>query len=267
MTRRLTLEWPDPRPFRQRDGRPIRLLAASDEPDPTLDHAANREALGELDLVVGCGDLGADRLAFLGDAFRAPLVYVRGNHDRGGAWRAADRVPVPSLGIDQQSLPGVTLLALPWPGALEGPALRDEGAAWWQVDRARTPEPASVARLQPRAATGRGRLARRCVPRRLRRLSNGGRPPPAAALAPRPHLARRGPRPDRRARPDDARQRDGLVPGGAPARPVSAQPPHGVRLAVTASGRSGPRSRGRRRASHRGPRGRRQAARMARHRP
>jgi len=133
VTRRLTLEWPDPRPFRQRDGRPIRLLAASDEPDPTLDHAANREALGELDLVVGCGDLRADRLAFLGDAFRAPLVYVRGNHDRGGAWRAADRVPVPSLGIDQQSLPGVTLLALPWPGALEGPALRDEGAAWWQV--------------------------------------------------------------------------------------------------------------------------------------
>jgi hypothetical protein len=133
VTRRLSLEWPDPRPFRDRDGLPIRILAASDEADPTLDVVANREALGRLDLIVGCGDLGPERVAFLGDAFVAPLVYVRGNHDRGGAWRAADQVPVASTGVDAHSLPGVTLLALPWPGAEDGPARREESSAWWQV--------------------------------------------------------------------------------------------------------------------------------------
>ena len=37
MTRRLSLDWPDPRPFAGRDGRPIRILAASDDVDPTLE--------------------------------------------------------------------------------------------------------------------------------------------------------------------------------------------------------------------------------------
>ena len=36
---------------------PIRLLAASDEPDPALDHRINREQLGHIDAIIGCGDL------------------------------------------------------------------------------------------------------------------------------------------------------------------------------------------------------------------
>jgi hypothetical protein len=133
VTRRLSLTWEDPRPFR--DGRTsIRILAASDEPDPALDHAANREALGRIDLVVGCGDLSPEQVAFLGDAFRVPLVYVRGNHDHGGAWRVAGNlVPTEASGIDERSLPGVTLLGLPWPGLEGGGGSRDEGAAWRQV--------------------------------------------------------------------------------------------------------------------------------------
>ena len=34
MTRRLTVEWPDPEAFEARGGAPIRLLAVSDAPDP-----------------------------------------------------------------------------------------------------------------------------------------------------------------------------------------------------------------------------------------
>lgn len=113
MTRRVDLVWEDPRPFRGRNGRPIRILAASDEPDPTLDFAGNRDALGPIDLVVGAGDLSPDEVQFLGDAFPAPLVYVRGNHDRGGPWPAHDRLPVAAAGIDVRSLPGVSVLALP----------------------------------------------------------------------------------------------------------------------------------------------------------
>ena len=96
MTRRLIVEWPDPRPFASRAGAPIRFLAASDEPDPTLDHAINREQLGHIDAVIGCGDLEPDYLGFLGDAFHAPITYVRGNHDRGGAWTRPQPVPIPT---------------------------------------------------------------------------------------------------------------------------------------------------------------------------
>jgi len=49
VTRRLSVVWPDPRPFAGRDGAPIRLLAVSDDIDPTLDHEINRTALGRLD--------------------------------------------------------------------------------------------------------------------------------------------------------------------------------------------------------------------------
>jgi uncharacterized protein len=133
MTRRLSLEWPDPRPFARREGRPIRILAASDEYDPTLDFVPNREALGKLDLVIGCGDLPLDQLAFLGDAFPAPLLFVRGNHDRGGPWPVPSQVPIPFAGLDRDALPGATIVGLPWPGGEEVPARRDEGEAWRQV--------------------------------------------------------------------------------------------------------------------------------------
>jgi hypothetical protein len=139
MTRRIEVEWPDPTPFRDRGNRPIRILAASDETDPALDHLANREALGSIDLVVGCGDLSPDRLCFLADAFRAPLVFVRGNHDRGGPWPAPGNLPAPLSGSDPTSLPGIQLLGLPWPTADRETNHRDETAAWLQVCRVAGP--------------------------------------------------------------------------------------------------------------------------------
>lgn len=95
MTSRLTLRWPDPAPFVERGGRPIRILAVSDEPDPTLDSAATREGMGAIDFIVGAGDLEPPYLSFLSDAFHAPLRYVRGNHDVGLAWRHTERVILP----------------------------------------------------------------------------------------------------------------------------------------------------------------------------
>src|SRR2546428_9643106 len=112
MTRRLTVEWPDPRPFERRESRPLRILAASDESDPTLDDPRNREAVGPIDLVVGCGDLSPDSLCFLADAFRAPMVYVRGNHDRDGPWPEPQQLPVPAAGLREEAATGLSLLAL-----------------------------------------------------------------------------------------------------------------------------------------------------------
>ena len=95
MTNRLSLTWPDPAPFEQRDGRPIRVLAISDEPDPALESDASRAAIGHVDLIVGAGDLEPDYLSFVADAFHAPLHYVRGNHDDGPAWAHTRRTLLP----------------------------------------------------------------------------------------------------------------------------------------------------------------------------
>jgi uncharacterized protein len=136
VTRRLTVEWPDPRPFEERSGAPIRLLAASDAPDPTLDHPVNRERLGHIDAVIGCGDLEPDYLGFLGDAFHAPVAYVRGNHDRGGAWARPTPAPTPLYSGRVVDVGGITVVPLEWPGLGHDQAPRDELRAWLDVLRA-----------------------------------------------------------------------------------------------------------------------------------
>ncbi len=95
MTDRLRVRWPDPAPFVARGGRPVRLLAISDEPDPSLDSPATRDRIGEVDFVVGAGDLQPEYLLFVADAFQAPLRYVRGNHDVGAAWGHSERRHLP----------------------------------------------------------------------------------------------------------------------------------------------------------------------------
>jgi uncharacterized protein len=95
VTDRLRVRWPDPTPFVSRDGRPIRILAISDEPDPTLDSPATRRGLEPVDMIIGAGDLEPEYLSFVTDAFHAPLHYVRGNHDVGTAWTHTERVLLP----------------------------------------------------------------------------------------------------------------------------------------------------------------------------
>ena len=68
------------------DARPVRLLAVSDEIEPRFDYERNRADLSRSTAIIGAGDLEPDYLDFLADAFQAPLLYVRGNHDRGGGW-------------------------------------------------------------------------------------------------------------------------------------------------------------------------------------
>jgi hypothetical protein len=136
MTRRIRVEWPDPRPFAARDGRPIRLLAASDEPDTALEFERNREALGPIDAVLGAGDLEPHWLGFLADAFHAPLAFVTGNHDRGIAWDARRRgIPAPLRGGSLTGLAGVRVAALSWPGGGKHGNVRDDVGAWGQAAR------------------------------------------------------------------------------------------------------------------------------------
>lgn len=135
MIRRFRLVWPDRRPFVGRNGRPIRFLAASDEPDPALEHEVNRTALGPIDAVIGCGDLEPHWLSFLADAFHAPLIYVRGNHDRGGAWDARHGVPVALDAGHATRLAGIMIAGLEWPGVHDRSNQRRDGLAWLHVLR------------------------------------------------------------------------------------------------------------------------------------
>ncbi len=138
MIRRVRVEWPDRRLFA--GGREaVRLLAVSDAVDPALAWSANRDALGRIDLVVGCGDLEPDALAFLIDAFAAPSVHVRGNHDAGSGWvsgahllpkEARSGVPI-CLSIVRSG--AIEVVPFGWAGAANTPARRDEAVAWRHV--------------------------------------------------------------------------------------------------------------------------------------
>ena len=100
MTGRLVVPWPDPGLFAARAGEPLRMLAISDEREPSLDAQRTREALQPIDPIVGCGDLQPEYLTFLADAFCVPLIYVRGNHDVGAAWRHEQRESLPAPLVD-----------------------------------------------------------------------------------------------------------------------------------------------------------------------
>jgi hypothetical protein len=151
MTRRLTVVWPDPRPFEGRNGAPIRLLAVSDVIDPALEHAINRETIGRIDAVIGCGDLEPDYLGFLADAFHVPVAYVRGNHDRGGHWSETLRDAPHHLSSGRLiEVGGIMVAPFEWPGLRPDRALRDERQAWLDVLRAEGS--LFLRRLQGRAA-------------------------------------------------------------------------------------------------------------------
>lgn len=117
MTDRLVLPWSDPRPFRGRPGRPIRILAVSDEVDTALEVEGTRTAMGALDMIVGCGDLEPPYLAFLADGFGVPLHYVRGNHDVGASWGATERAVLPEPMADGRIVDEAGVRLLPFAGS------------------------------------------------------------------------------------------------------------------------------------------------------
>jgi hypothetical protein len=132
MIRRLSVT----RPHGRRPGTstPVRLLAVSDEVEPALDYEQNRTALGRIDGLIGAGDLAPGYLSFLADAFAAPLLHVRGNHDRGGGWsEGKHRLPEPIDG-SWHDVAGLTVAGLSWPTEdRRERAVHDQGAAWRQV--------------------------------------------------------------------------------------------------------------------------------------
>lgn len=134
MIRRLRLGWPAPlaTPAGRSTGR---LLAVSDERLAALGDERNREAIRPVDAVLGCGDVEPDYLASLGDAFRAPLFYVRGNHDRGVAWEEGQAIVPQALNGRVEAVLGIPIAGMSWPSRTSGRAERSETSAWLQAAR------------------------------------------------------------------------------------------------------------------------------------
>ena len=59
----------------------MKILALSDTVDERVYSANIYQSYGEVDLVIGCGDLPIYYLDFVVDALNKPVLYVRGNHD------------------------------------------------------------------------------------------------------------------------------------------------------------------------------------------
>src|SRR4051812_35067440 len=113
MIRRVSMPWPGPETTASNA---VRLLAVSDEPERAFEFERNREQIGDVDAILGCGDLEPDYLSFLADVFRAPLLYVRGNHDRGPNWQETHEVLPHTLEPKGEKICGVDVVGLSWPG-------------------------------------------------------------------------------------------------------------------------------------------------------
>ena len=115
--------------------RPIRLLAVSDEIDPSLWGHLDREALASLDLLVSTGDLPPDYLSYLEGSLRVPFVFVMGNHDLDDAWaREAGRLlPWRKSGAHLTEAAGVAIALLDWPGGDKIRTRSQDWIAWRQV--------------------------------------------------------------------------------------------------------------------------------------
>lgn len=61
----------------------MKILAVSDRVLPHLYHSDVAEVYGDVDLLVGCGDLPFYYLDFLTSALDVQMLYVLGNHDSG----------------------------------------------------------------------------------------------------------------------------------------------------------------------------------------
>lgn len=60
----------------------MKLLALSDKVDERIYHRSIADKYGDIDLILGCGDLPAYYLEYVVSMLDVPLLYVPGNHDQ-----------------------------------------------------------------------------------------------------------------------------------------------------------------------------------------
>ena len=68
----------------------MKILAVADNEEKALWDYYDKDRLGQIDLIISCGDIDPRYLDFLVSMTNADLLYVRGNHDE-----IYDRIPPP----------------------------------------------------------------------------------------------------------------------------------------------------------------------------
>ena len=92
----------------------MKILAVSDQVDDRIYTPQARDYFGDVDLVLGCGDLPYEYLEFLVSALNKPLLYVPGNHDPLYELRSADHRAEGCVFLDQRvkRLKGLTIAGM-----------------------------------------------------------------------------------------------------------------------------------------------------------
>jgi Icc-related predicted phosphoesterase len=62
--------------------RNLKILSVSDDIDPKIYNDSLKKRLGDVDLVISCGDLSYMYLEYIISVLNCPLVFVHGNHDK-----------------------------------------------------------------------------------------------------------------------------------------------------------------------------------------
>lgn len=68
----------------------MRVLAISDEVDPSLYSGAIKQRVGDVDLIISCGDLPFYYIEYIVSMVNKPSYYVFGNHGREVEYQGAD---------------------------------------------------------------------------------------------------------------------------------------------------------------------------------
>ena len=76
----------------------MKILAVTDAVDQAVYSGLVKQRFGDVDLILGCGDLPPYYLEFLVTMLDVPLYYVRGNHDHELMMRDGDGRPEPPGG-------------------------------------------------------------------------------------------------------------------------------------------------------------------------
>ncbi|MGD2185009.1 MAG: metallophosphoesterase [Desulfobacterales bacterium] len=114
----------------------MRILAVSDRVEPLLYDRFDRQQFKGVNLILSCGDLPPEYLSFLLGKLKAPLYFVRGNHDF-----RYDSKPVPGcidLNASLIKFGGIRMLGLEgsrWYNG--GPYQYPEREMFWRIQRLR----------------------------------------------------------------------------------------------------------------------------------
>jgi Icc-related predicted phosphoesterase len=79
---------------------PLKILSLSDTLVPFIYSLQARRRFGDVDLVIGCGDLDYYYLEYVLDILNAPLFFVRGNHDKVVEYSIEGQRTAPNGGVN-----------------------------------------------------------------------------------------------------------------------------------------------------------------------